>query len=218
MATPPLAMRGLRGFLLATCHHESPTVHATPSKMSSPVTLRLFFFSSPIWKVKTLAVTLAKLQFTIFNLVSVSPNSSPITTLKPQSLVLSEPRTVAPSPPPTATNCHLSPSQSFTATALPPTPQSVTVTVIFTVFASSPVVTSSLVVAPLLVVTSLPSGNWVRYRTLLTHALLLLLLFTSHGETISLVSSPLLEHRRPPIADCRVSSPLLSAYWISDLG
>ncbi|KAL4394212.1 hypothetical protein AHAS_Ahas02G0129400 [Arachis hypogaea] len=36
MATPPLTMRDLRDFLLATLHHESPTVHAIPSKMSSP--------------------------------------------------------------------------------------------------------------------------------------------------------------------------------------
>ncbi|QHO58297.1 uncharacterized protein DS421_3g89470 [Arachis hypogaea] len=38
------------------------------------------------------------------------------------------------------------------------------------------------------------------------------LLFTLHRETINLVSSHLLEHRRPPTADCRVSSPLLLEY------
>ncbi|QHO38055.1 uncharacterized protein DS421_4g117010 [Arachis hypogaea] len=38
------------------------------------------------------------------------------------------------------------------------------------------------------------------------------LLFTPHREIINLVSSPLLEHRRPPTADCRVSSPLLLKY------
>ncbi|XLS52780.1 hypothetical protein HN51_013457 [Arachis hypogaea] len=46
VATPPLAMRGLCGFLLTTHHRESPTVHATLSKTSSPATMRLFFSSS----------------------------------------------------------------------------------------------------------------------------------------------------------------------------